>query len=318
MNTVVYLVRHGTTDYNTEFKYQGRDDIPLNDLGLAQGALLTDFFKDIPIDAGYTSPLIRARQTLDFALGDRKGKVPVFVEPGIAEIDQGIVEGRTIQEVNILFPAFSDAINYAPGKADAPRGEKAVDVYDRMHRSLLAMAKAHPGKTIVAASHGFAIQTFLNYATGVAAEDMKPCVPDNVAVSRFIYDDDWKLHVDYIGECSHLTEEYRCNYDWDVVERTQCLLLYDSRLANAKARLDKLKNALIKAGRGFAERDIAREPLRREEKEALLLKENGKLILGPVFENGPAPEGEDPLAACIVTRDKVTQEVNQGGEIKDD
>ena len=158
----------------------------------------------------------------------------------------------------------------------------------------------------------------MNYATGVSAEDMKPCVPDNVAVSRFTYDEDWNLHVDYIGECSHLTEEYRCNYDWGVVERTQCLLLYDSRLANAKARLDSLKKALIGAGRGFAQRDIAREPLRAEEKEALLLKKNGKRLLKAAFENGPAPEGEDSLAACIVTRDKVMEDPDQGGVIKDD
>jgi len=228
MKTTVYLIRHGTTDYNTDFKYQGAHDIPLNDLGLAQGSLLTEYFKNIPIDVGYTSPLIRARQTLDFALGDKKGSVPVYVEPGIAEIDQGITEGRTIQEMNIIFPAFSDAINHAPGKADAPRGEKVIDAYERMHRSILSFAKANPGKTIAVASHGFVIQTFLNYASGIAAADMKDWVLDNVAVSRFTYDDDWNLHIDYIGDSKHLTEEYRCNYDWSVVEATQCLLLYDS------------------------------------------------------------------------------------------
>lgn len=30
----IFLVRHGETDYNKEFKFQGRKDIPLNEFGL--------------------------------------------------------------------------------------------------------------------------------------------------------------------------------------------------------------------------------------------------------------------------------------------
>lgn len=290
MDTVVYLIRHGTTDYNTDFKYQGSHDIPLNELGLAQGALLTDYFKDIPIDAGYTSHLIRARQTLDFALGDRKDKIPVHVVPDIAEIDQGITEGRTIQEMDILFPAFSDAINHAPGSANAPRGEKVKHAYERMHKSILSFAQANPGKTIVVASHGFVIQTFLNYASGIPVEDMKDWVLDNVAVSRFTYDDDWNLHIDYIGDSKHLTDDLQVNYDWGIVDRTRHLLLYDSGKGEEEA--DRLRQAMEKAGRCYAQRDLAKEPLYDEEKEALLLKKNGREALEKGF----------PL---IVTRDEV-------------
>lgn len=36
--TEVWLVRHGRTDWNLEGRYQGKNDVPLNAMGLAQVA----------------------------------------------------------------------------------------------------------------------------------------------------------------------------------------------------------------------------------------------------------------------------------------
>ena len=50
--TTVYLVRHGTTDWNKALRYQGRADNPLDEEGERQGACLEDYFREIPIDLG--------------------------------------------------------------------------------------------------------------------------------------------------------------------------------------------------------------------------------------------------------------------------
>ena len=49
MPTTVYLVRHGTTDYNVACRWQGVIDAPLNALGEKQGALLTEAIVCHPI-----------------------------------------------------------------------------------------------------------------------------------------------------------------------------------------------------------------------------------------------------------------------------
>lgn len=124
METTLYLVRHGTTEWNVRCWFQGVSDVPLNELGMAQGELLTDYFSDIPIDLGVTSPLIRARQTLEFMLGSRKERIPVLTEPGIQEINLGVLEGRSVRESSVLFPEFMENFRHCPGKAAAPRRRK--------------------------------------------------------------------------------------------------------------------------------------------------------------------------------------------------
>ena len=59
----LYLIRHGETDSNKSFRFQGQTDIELNEKGLAQAELLAEHFKNIRLDAVYSSSLTRARQT---------------------------------------------------------------------------------------------------------------------------------------------------------------------------------------------------------------------------------------------------------------
>ena len=53
------LVRHGQTDWNTEYRAQGQKDIPLNDIGLAQAGAIAQALSLEPIEAIYSSPSSR-------------------------------------------------------------------------------------------------------------------------------------------------------------------------------------------------------------------------------------------------------------------
>ena len=60
---MIYLVRHGQTDWNTIGKYQGQTDIELNPEGIVQAENLRKNLKDIDFDIVISSPLKRAYKT---------------------------------------------------------------------------------------------------------------------------------------------------------------------------------------------------------------------------------------------------------------
>ncbi len=60
---MIYLVRHGQTDWNSEGKNQGQTDIELNPEGIIQAEILKKELKDIDFDIVFSSPLKRALKT---------------------------------------------------------------------------------------------------------------------------------------------------------------------------------------------------------------------------------------------------------------
>ena len=62
---MIYVIRHGETEWNAINKVLGRTDIPLNDRGIEQAEEMARSLKDIKIDVFLCSPLSRARQTAD-------------------------------------------------------------------------------------------------------------------------------------------------------------------------------------------------------------------------------------------------------------
>ena len=60
---VLYVVRHGETDWNKVKRVQGHTDIPLNEYGRHLARETAKGLKETRIDLAITSPLIRAKET---------------------------------------------------------------------------------------------------------------------------------------------------------------------------------------------------------------------------------------------------------------
>lgn len=212
--TTVFLVRHGTTDWNKALRYQGRTDNPLDEEGEKQGACLQDYFREIPVDLGVTSPLQRARKTLMYCLATQDHEVPVLVEPDVIEIDFGEVDGLTGEEIKARYPEFYRmyVLDEDRGRTQSPGGESLAEVYERMRDAVLRIAAKHQGETVVIASHGTAIQAFLNFANGIPALEFKRFVLYNVSVSCVEVDAEGRVDVKYIGDKHHVPEELQFSY----------------------------------------------------------------------------------------------------------
>lgn len=61
--TMIYLVRHGQTDWNLQGKNQGQTDTELNQTGIEQAKVIAEQLKSIKFDVVLSSPLKRALKT---------------------------------------------------------------------------------------------------------------------------------------------------------------------------------------------------------------------------------------------------------------
>ena len=99
---MIYVVRHGETEWNAINKVLGRTDIPLNANGVNQARELARSMKDLKIDVFLCSPLLRTRQTADI----------ISSEMGVQyEIDNRLIEQEfgEFEGVNRSDPKYQKA-----------------------------------------------------------------------------------------------------------------------------------------------------------------------------------------------------------------
>ena len=81
--TRLIAIRHGETPWNAVGRLQGHQDIPLNELGMAQARRVAHALREEGIEQLYSSDLLRARQTAE-AVSSVLG-LPVHIESGLRE-----------------------------------------------------------------------------------------------------------------------------------------------------------------------------------------------------------------------------------------
>ena len=90
---MIYIVRHGQTDWNVEGRYQGRKDIELNEVGINQAKQLKEKLSNIKFDIVFSSPLKRAYKTAQIITDH-----PIIVDDRLIERSNGDLEGKLKSE----------------------------------------------------------------------------------------------------------------------------------------------------------------------------------------------------------------------------
>ena len=90
----IILARHGQTEWNKSFRFQGRTNVQLTDEGKRQAHSLAERLKSWPPDVIYTSPLDRAKFTAQ-VIASVFGMTPVIL-PELEEINFGMWEGESL------------------------------------------------------------------------------------------------------------------------------------------------------------------------------------------------------------------------------
>ena len=88
-----WFLRHGETDWNAQGLSQGRTDIPLNTVGLAQAERAARTLQGLGIATIVSSPLSRARATAEVVAGTLGLPIVAF-DDDLRETNFGEQEGR--------------------------------------------------------------------------------------------------------------------------------------------------------------------------------------------------------------------------------
>jgi broad specificity phosphatase PhoE len=161
--TTLLLARHGETDWNSEHRWQGHADRPLNEVGREQARELADRLAGRKIAGVYSSDLARARETA--AIVAARLGLPVRTDPGLREVDVGEWSGLSLAEAETRFPQGFH--RWQNGLHGWQRGESYEAMGRRVVTAVLGIAAQHPGETVLVVSHGGSIRACRAEAAGL-------------------------------------------------------------------------------------------------------------------------------------------------------
>jgi alpha-ribazole phosphatase len=151
--TRLVLVRHAEPDEAMRGRCYGSLDVGLSSTGRAQARRLCAALAEASIDAIYSSPRLRARETV-IALPRA-----VQIVDALREIDFGIFEGLTYEAAAQHAPDVYRAWMTTPTDVAFPGGECYADVRARVRGVAATIRAKHACALIVA--HGGTVRTIL-------------------------------------------------------------------------------------------------------------------------------------------------------------
>ena len=148
---LIFLIRHGETDWNHQGRRQGRRDVPLNDQGREQMRRCGELLRGLEVDAMLTSPLSRAAESAEI-FASCVGFDPTAIRPesGLIERDFGDIDGMTQAELRAY-----------RARGGNEKNEPLYAVRERMMRTILQVARREKHKSVAMISHSAAIKSVL-------------------------------------------------------------------------------------------------------------------------------------------------------------
>lgn len=168
---ILYFIRHGQTNWNREGKIQGSNDIELNKTGILQAEELgrTILSSDIRFTKIYTSNQKRALKTaqiLSHAINVHC--IPIH---GLEEINLGVWEGMTWDDVKTNYPVEYDAWFHNRRYQRPPKGESYQEMLERAITAIHKIIKDNTDDVAII-THSAVIMCLQCYVTNTPFSEM--------------------------------------------------------------------------------------------------------------------------------------------------
>lgn len=182
---MIYVIRHGRTDWNAAKKLQGQIDIPLNDEGRQMAKDAAALYNDVHFDVCYCSPMKRAKETAALFLEGRD--IPIIYDDRLKEISFGECEGYENPIQSPECPVYSFFHN--PDEYIPPKGAESYDdLFSRTGDFLnsIALPLHNEGKSILIVGHGAMNSSIICQLKNVPLKDFWKAGIENCKLKHII------------------------------------------------------------------------------------------------------------------------------------
>lgn len=159
---IIYVARHGQTEWNAENKVCGITDIALTEKGIAQADELAEQVKEKDIEIIISSPMKRAVNTSRIV--SEKCHIPMRIDDRLVEQNYGLYEGVDRSDELFLANKRNFAYRY-------PNGESMMQVAVRVYTFLDEIKKQYGGKNVLIVSHGGVCRIIKTYFSDMTNEE---------------------------------------------------------------------------------------------------------------------------------------------------
>lgn len=180
---LLYMIRHGESEYNRLGLYTGWKQANLTEKGLADAEKIRPILEKVPFDKIYVSDRIRAKQTAEHALPGREYEETSLIR----EICLGSLEGTRIADMTEEMLQKIRLIGF-----DVVGGE-SKETFNNRIRSFLKTVEPLGCENVAAFCHGGVLHEVLK----IVLETPKPigALCSNCTIAVFSYEDgEWLLH----------------------------------------------------------------------------------------------------------------------------
>lgn len=198
--TTIYLIRHAEAEGNLYRRIQSQYDVNVTPNGRKQIAALEQRFREIPVDACWSSDLIRTRATAQAVC--RPKNIPLQLDNGLLEVGLGRWENVPFGQLYACEPELMDIFDHDPVNWMVGGAESYESYTTRFLNALDRISASCEDGTVCLFSHGAVIRAAMRklFPNAVIGHS------DNTAVTKLTRNETGYESV-YFNDTSHLTEE---------------------------------------------------------------------------------------------------------------
>ena len=181
MSIKIILIRHGETPLTVKKVYCGITDINLNPAGKEQARKLALRMRGEKIQSVYSSGIARAKNFARLAFDGFQ----IETIPGLREMNFGIFEGLTHDEIMLKYPEMYSEWLKNPSGVAIPGGDTFRDFQKRTRRVLTKIAALNKDKIAAVVTHAGNIKVIIGDI--LKSKDIREIniVPASISIIEF-------------------------------------------------------------------------------------------------------------------------------------